>query len=75
MAAAATVTGVVQSGFKNRVPLWVIHYRYTDDLGDTREGRGEGLWPEEAAGWKVGDTGTIRYDRRNPAASVWIGRP
>jgi len=72
--AAATVTGVVQSGWRLRQPLWVIRYRYTDDAGGTHEGRRESLSPDEAAGWKVGDTGTIRYDRWRPAASVWLGR-
>jgi hypothetical protein len=72
--AAATVAGVVQSGWRNRQALWVIRYRYTDDLGSTQEGRCEELSPEEAAGWKAGDAGTIRYDRRRPAASLWLGR-
>ena len=74
VSAAATVTSVVQSGWRNRQPLWVIGYRYTDDLGDNHDGRQESLSPEEARRWKVGDTGSIRYDRRHPAASVWLGR-
>ena len=28
---------------------------------------------EEAARWKEGDRVTIRYDRRNPGNSIWVG--
>ncbi len=69
----ARVTAVVQSGWKNRDPLWVIRYSYLDAAGTTHEGRCANLSHEEAARWKVGDTGAVRYDRQCPAVSLWLG--
>jgi hypothetical protein len=69
----ARVIAVVQSGWKNREPLWVIRYRYQDAAGTAHEGRCVNLSHEEAARWKVGDTSAVRYDPQRPAASVWLG--
>ncbi len=53
---------------------WALSYRYTDGLGQAHEGESGYLSPDEAAVWKVGDTGWVRYDRQHPAKSVWVGR-
>lgn len=58
----------------NRVQQCLLRYRYRDDRGTSHTGT-EHLSPDEADAWKVGDTGTIRYDSRRPNRSVWIGKP
>lgn len=58
----------------NDVPQWAIHYRYQDHLGKTHEGQSGPLSPEEAHAWQVGDTGAVRFDRRHPQDSVWVGK-
>ena len=71
----ATITGVVQSDLRINFQFQqVITYRYTDHLGHTHEGKSGYLAPDEAADWKVGDTGMVRYDHDRPAESVWLGR-
>lgn len=70
-----TVTDILVTNFQvNGVAQWQIHYSYTDDFGQTYQGTSGYLSPEEASTWKVGETGTVRYDPRRPEDSVWIGR-
>jgi hypothetical protein len=71
----ATVTAVEQSNFSiNRVKQWRISYSYADASGRSHSGRSYYLRPEDASGWQAGDTGRIRFDRRDPGQSVWTGR-
>ena len=73
--AQAEVTGVVQSDLRITFQFQqAITYRYTDHLGRAHEGKSGHLSPDEAAGWKVGDTGMVQYDHDRPAESVWLGR-
>ena len=58
----------------NRVQQWLIRYQYQDDRGQAQRGS-EHLSPEDAEQWKEGDHVTIRYDRRRPDRSLWIGKP
>jgi hypothetical protein len=75
VSADATVTGVGPTNFSvNRVPQWVIRYRYSDQRGRTHTGRSEYLSPEEAQEWKEGDVGRVRYDRQRSGQHVWFGR-
>lgn len=75
VSADATVTGVGPTNFSvNRVPQWVIRYRYSDQRGQNHTGKSEYLSPEEAQEWKDGDVGRVRYDRQRPAQNVWFGR-
>jgi hypothetical protein len=70
-----TVTEVTESHLRvNRRTLWVIHYRYQDHLGRPHEGQSGYLDAEEAAMWRNGDTGTVRFDRHHPGHSLWIER-
>lgn len=57
----------------NRVAQWQIRYRYYDHLGRSREAVSHLVSPEEAALWKEGDSGTVRFDRDRPQISLWIG--
>jgi hypothetical protein len=57
----------------NRVQQWNLHYRYQDNQGKFHIGKIP-LSPEEAETWKAGDSGKVRYDRRRPQKSVWIGK-
>jgi hypothetical protein len=56
------------------VQQWNLHYRYQDNQGKFHIGKIP-LSPEEAEGWKEGDIGRVRYDRRRPQKSVWMGKP
>ena len=58
----------------NGVPQWAIRYRYQDHAGCTHMASSDSLTPEMAQAWNVGDTGTVRFDRRRPQESIWIGR-
>jgi hypothetical protein len=58
----------------NKRIQWQIHYRYTDRMGQEHRGRSGYLEPEEAMDWNVGDKGVVRFDPRDPARSIWIGR-
>lgn len=49
VSADATVTGVGPTNFSvNRVPQWVIRYRYSDQRGHNHTGKSEDLSPAEA---------------------------
>lgn len=58
----------------NGVPQWAIRYRYQDHMGRTHMASSDSLAPDAAQAWNVGDTGTVRFDRRRPQQSIWIGR-
>jgi hypothetical protein len=58
----------------NRQIQWVIDYRFEDRYGRPWEGRSGYLDPDEAAEWKPGDTGVVRFDPRDGTKSIWVGR-
>lgn len=71
----ATVSEVRAANMRiNGVQQLAVHYQYRDERGRSYTGK-ETLPPEEADGWKAGDRVTIRYDRRRPNLSIWIGNP
>jgi len=71
----AKVLEVRPSNYRiNRVPQWVILYRYRDHNGIEHEGKSPPMSPEEAYPWKAGDRGEVRYGRDRPQRSVWVGR-
>lgn len=74
MSAEATITAVEETSFSiNRVPQWIIRYRYNDHRGRTYEGKSSYLSPQDANNWKEGDTGKVKYDRERSGKSLWIG--
>lgn len=71
----ATVSKVRAANMRiNGVQQQAVHYQYRDERGRTYTGK-ESFPPEEADRWKEGDRVTIRYDRRRPNLSIWIGKP
>ena len=75
MPAQAEVLDVFQTSTSvNRVILWRLRYGYRDASGCRHEGESGFLWPAEAARWKSGSLGEIRYDPQRPAGSVWLDR-
>ncbi len=71
----ATVSDVQASYIRvNDVNQCAVLYHYQDDRGRSHTGK-EYFSPEEAGRWKQGDQVTIRYDRRRPQHSIWIGNP
>jgi len=75
VAAQATVIEVAPSGMTiNRVPQWHLRYEFHDALGRAQRGTSDYLRPHEAAQWRLGDHGSIRYDRDRPTESLWLGR-
>ena len=69
----ATVSDVRAANMRiNGIQQLAIHYEYRDERGRSHSGK-EMFPPEEAARWKEGDRVTIRYDRRNPGNSIWVG--
>ena len=74
MSADGVITAVEQTNFSiNRVPQWVVRYRYNDHRGRTQEGKSSYLSPQEANNWKEGDTGKVKYHREKSDKSLWIG--
>jgi hypothetical protein len=70
------VVAVAETNIRyNKRTQWRIHYRYADRTGAEHEGQSGYLDPDEAAAWAIGDRGTVRFDPRDPARSIWIGRP
>jgi hypothetical protein len=68
-----TVVKVVPSSVSvNRVRQWYVIYRYQDHIGRTHERRSRMLAPSAAHTWEPGDTGPVRFDRENPADSLWV---
>jgi hypothetical protein len=75
IAAYGTVVEVAPAGTTvNRVPQWHVRYEYRDERGAEQRGTSDLLDPAEAAEWRVGDRGAIRFDRERPSNSVWLGR-
>lgn len=73
VSATATVTAVGEASMRiNGVPQWAVRYEYQDERGATRRGTYT-CSPEEAGQWSVGDRVAIRFDRRRPDHSLWIG--
>lgn len=74
VAARATVLAVAPTSFRiKRVMQWRVRYEFHDDRGLAQTGTSDNLSPSEAAHWRVGDHGAIRYNRLRPRESVWIG--
>jgi len=72
--ATATVSDVQVSYLRvNGVNQFAVLYDYQDDRGRSYQGK-EYFPPEEAGQWKQGDQVTIRYDRKRPHHSIWIGK-
>lgn len=70
----ATVSDVQVSYLRiNGVNQCVVLYHYQDDRGRSHTGK-EYFSPEEAGRWKQGDQVSIRYDRRRPQHSIWLGK-
>lgn len=75
LSAQAEVTGVERTQFRyNRQFQWVIVYRFTDRMEAEHTGRSGYLDPDEAAEWKAGDQGVVRFDPKHPEHSIWIGK-
>jgi hypothetical protein len=76
LTAQGEVLAVEETSFRyNRRVQWKIRYRYVDRMGEEHRGSSGYLEPEEAAEWKAGDVGVVRFDPRRPSRSIWIGRP
>jgi hypothetical protein len=58
----------------NGIPQWEVRYRFQDASGRAHEGRCS-VAPDAGQQLKPGALGRIRYDARNPRASVWTGQP
>lgn len=50
-----------------------LRYHFVDRFGTLREAETEWVPPEVTAGWREGDTGAVRYGRRDPDESIWLG--
>ena len=73
--AIAEVIEVMPINFRiNRIPQWVIRYRYHDAFGKTHEGKTPPMPQEEARRWQPGDRGPVGFERDRPHRSVWIGK-
>lgn len=72
--AEGTVLEARPTSFRiNGVTQWRARYRYHDLRGRVHVGETGLLAPEEAQRLGRGVTGEVRYDRRHPAKSVWLG--
>lgn len=75
VAAEGTVVRVSPANVTiNGVPQREIHYSFTDQAGRRHDGCSEYLAPAEAARWKKGDTGAVRFDRRDASRNIWLGK-
>ncbi|HSA61105.1 MAG TPA: DUF3592 domain-containing protein [Nitrospiraceae bacterium] len=73
--AEGTIRNVWATGTRiNRVTQWKLSYEFRDHMGRIQQGESHLLSPDEAATWKPGDKGFVRFDRSRPHESVWIGR-
>jgi len=74
IATTATVSEVRAAKMRiNGVQQLAVHYQYQDERGRSYTGT-ETFPPQEADRWKAGDRVTIRYDRRRPNRSLWVGK-
>jgi hypothetical protein len=75
MVTEGTVIEVVETNLRvNNRQHWAIRYRYQDHVGKPREGQSGYLDAEEAASWRIGQTGSVRFDRQHPEHSLWLGK-
>jgi len=75
LALDAEVIAIDPTGMRyNRRLQWKIVYQYVDGAGVRHRGSSGYLDPDEAAAWRVGDTGQVRVDPGHPARSTWVGR-
>ena len=75
MSADGIITAVEATNISiNRVPQWIVRYRYNDHRGRTYEDKSPYLSPQEVNDWKEGDTGKVKYDREKSNKSLWMGR-
>lgn len=58
----------------NGVQQCLLRYRYQDERGKSHTGI-EHLSPEDVEAWNEGQKCMVRYDRRRPNRSIWIGNP
>lgn len=73
--AQATVAAVEPTSLRiNRRFQWEVSYAYRDVSGKEYEGRSWTMPEGEARKVKPGDHGTIRYDPKQPAQSLWIDK-
>jgi hypothetical protein len=73
--ASATITDIRPTRVRiNGVQQVDVVYRYQDEQGRSHSGK-ETFSPEEAEGWKEGTRVAVRYDRRKPNHSIWVGTP
>jgi hypothetical protein len=74
--AEATVLAVWATGtVVNRVRQWRLRYELHDRMGKAEKGESDLLAPEEAARWKPGDRGMVRFDPLCSKESIWISEP
>jgi len=73
--AQATVAAVEPTNLRiNRRVQWEVSYAYRGVSGKEYEGRSWTMPEGEARKVKPGDHGTIRYDPKQPAQSLWIDK-
>ena len=73
--AQARVESVVETNYLiNGVRQVAVRYRFQDSAGREMHGRSEPMPPEEAANWKPGDVGAVRYDAAAPQKNQWVGK-
>ncbi|MDQ6793727.1 MAG: DUF3592 domain-containing protein [Chloroflexota bacterium] len=51
-----------------------LRYRYVDGTGHDQTGLSDWMPRSDAAFWKKGETGAVRYDPDRPGDSAWFGR-
>ncbi len=74
--AEGTVLAVWATGTAvNRVRQWRLRYEIHDRMGRAEKGESDLLAPEEAARWKPGDRGMVRFDPLCPKESIWLSSP
>jgi len=56
----------------NRVQQWQMRYEFRDQYNRAQRGETDLLAPAEAAGFKPGDRGTVRYVRERPDHNLWV---
>lgn len=73
--AQARVESVVETNYSvNGVRQLAVSYRFQDSSGREMHGKSEPMSPQEAANWKPGDVGAVRYDAAAPQKNLWVGK-